>query len=296
MKTLVGIDSSGTYRPALDLLGRLRFAENRTILAHIEPPVTGVLAGSPVLYDGSMAEVELAIERDGKRLLCEAERIAEGAGIEFTEGVQATGGTSGILLNLAEERRVDLVAIGSERRGRVGSFFFGSVGRALAINAASSFLIARNGGAGPVKAVFATDHSEYANRCFARLLDMNPKGLSEVTIVTATESILEERLSAAVGYAENTITEKEEVWKMLGDLMVDRLHRSGRRGEYRLVEGHPVDAIHRAMEETKADLLILGARGHGIVERLLIGSLALHCIVAEPYNVLVLRFPEDAQS
>ncbi|RYG31629.1 universal stress protein, partial [bacterium] len=45
------------------------------------------------------------------------------------------------------------------------------------------------------------------------------------------------------------------------------------------------------MSETGSDLLILGARGHGLIERLLIGSLALHVVVAEPYSVMVLRLP-----
>ena len=36
-------------------------------------------------------------------------------------------------------------------------------------------------------------------------------------------------------------------------------------------------------------LMILGAQGHGFIERLLIGSTSLHQVAAEPYPVLVLR-------
>jgi nucleotide-binding universal stress UspA family protein len=51
------------------------------------------------------------------------------------------------------------------------------------------------------------------------------------------------------------------------------------------------DAIKQTMQEFNAQLLIVGAHGHGFFERMMLGSIALHQVVAEPHSVLVLRAP-----
>ena len=43
------------------------------------------------------------------------------------------------------------------------------------------------------------------------------------------------------------------------------------------------------MAEEQADLLILGSHGHGALERLALGSVSFHQVVATPHNVLVVR-------
>lgn len=301
MRTLVGVDAAGLYRPALNLLGRLRFAGNETTLIHVDPPVGAQFTPAPLVYEYETAEeIATTLRNAGTKLLEVAEDEARAAGMgEQTGRVYAVGSLSSRLLEEAEARRADLIAIGSELRGPLRSIFLGSVGRALAIGAPCPFLVARGEvkEKGSVRAVFATDHSEYADRCFARLLDMTPQGLKRVTIVTATESIIDPTLSFEVSYDVRTpysITEAEDAMKRRGAAMVDRLQARGIEADYRLVEGLPEEALRSTMNATGSDLLILGARGHGLVERLLIGSLALHMVVAEPFSVLVLRIPENA--
>jgi nucleotide-binding universal stress UspA family protein len=289
MRSLVGIDRNGCYRPALNLLARLNFENNVPVLAHVSPSVVGALAGSPLLYDPSAADVQASLATAGHALLHVAQDQANHGGLgENLEIEYAVGNSSPALMDMANRRRSDLVAIGSTCQGVVGSFFLGSVGRALAIGGEQSFLVARGEPrtAGPVKAVFATDLSEYSDRCFARLLDMNPQGLGHLSIVTATESHVDPEVLG------ESITEAEEAMRRRGARMVHRLAAKGIAADYRLVEGHPAEAIRRVIQETDSELLILGARGHGIVERILIGSFALHAVVAEQYSVLVLRIPE----
>jgi hypothetical protein len=43
------------------------------------------------------------------------------------------------------------------------------------------------------------------------------------------------------------------------------------------------------MLDTKSDLLVLGAQGHGFLARLRMGSKSFHQVVSERYSVLVLR-------
>lgn len=299
MRTLIGVDGEGLYRSAIDLVGRLRFAGNRATLAHVEAAVGFVGNPGPMVYDyRSASEIEGVLRTVGRGLLEEASDAARAAGLgDLPKTAYAVGGASATLLDLADKERADLVAIGSHGRGPTQSFFLGSVGRAFAIGAHQSFLIARGEPKthGPVRAVFATDGSEYADRCFARLLDMDPQGLSHVTIVTATDPSKENELAAAIGCDDRTpysVSEAEDCMRKHGAEMVSRLAAKGVGAEFRFAQGHPAEALREAMDETSSDLMILGARGHGLLERVFIGSLALHAVVAEPYSVLVLRMPQ----
>jgi len=76
------------------------------------------------------------------------------------------------------------------------------------------------------------------------------------------------------------------------DRVIDVLsqHLAGTTFSSHVVAAPVQSTIDRRMMETDADLLILGAKGHGVVERILLGSVSFHyAIVNLPYSVLVLR-------
>lgn len=301
MRTLVGVEGDGFYGAAIDLLGRLRFAGNRLTLAHIAARVS--VEGNPgtMVYDyKSVTEIEQNLRTAGEHQLDEAGRRARTAGFaDDSKTEYIVGNTSAELLDLADKARADLVAIGSRGQGAAESFFLGSVGRAFAIGSHQSYLVARGEPKtkGPVRAVFATDQSVYADRCFARLLDMNPQGLAHVTVVTAMDPSKENQFAATGGSDDRTpymVTHAEECMRQHGLDLVARLVERGIGAEFRFAEGHPADALREAMDESSSDLMILGAKGHGLFDRIFIGSLALHAVVAEPYSVLVLRMSEEA--
>jgi len=51
--------------------------------------------------------------------------------------------------------------------------------------------------------------------------------------------------------------------------------------------GSPAEVLVDASRD--ADLLVVGSHGHGAVRDLLVGSVALHCVVHAPCPVLVVR-------
>ena len=55
------------------------------------------------------------------------------------------------------------------------------------------------------------------------------------------------------------------------------------------VDGSPAKAIQAAAEETEADLVVVGARGHSTLERILIGSVSDTLATHAPCSVLVVR-------
>ena len=68
-----------------------------------------------------------------------------------------------------------------------------------------------------------------------------------------------------------------------------RLAAAGYETRALCAEGLSARAIRGAVIDLDADLVILGARGHRWLERVLLGSFALEQTVDEPHSVLILR-------
>jgi nucleotide-binding universal stress UspA family protein len=233
----------------------------------------------------------LTAQRDqGEAVVANAEAITCMRG-KPTDGLVADGPPAACLVALAEDRKAELTVVGSGRK-HGASFLFGSVRRALAIGSKVSVLTAEESNCvGPVTAVFATDHSDYANRCLAKLLEWGPRGLRKVHVVTA--------------FDPHSVAVKSLVYKLDSDAppevfvrqqlelkcqaAADQLTRAGYETAVHVVEGETNEVIVDAMKDVKADLLILGSQGHGFLERLLVGSVALHQVASAYYPILLIR-------
>ena len=166
------------------------------------------------------------------------------------------------------------------------------------MHAHQSFLIARGGhvGLGPVRTVFATDFSDYSLCCFGRFIDMHPLGLDHVTIVTVTTSAAERSArhgSSDDGGLPHHLEDTEAEMRRKGRQMVDRLVALGCTADYRLLAGHPQQALSVAMDDLGADLLVLGGRQHNSLRQFFAASLSLRETVEEKYSVLVIRIPSE---
>ena len=124
------------------------------------------------------------------------------------------------------------------------------------------------------------------------MLFRSAKGIAKVHVITAFDlkeaesSALSANLPAIEGqmlqWVDSKLREKT-------DHLVQRLREFGYDADGKVVHGRTNDMLREAMQDTEADLVIVGAQGHGFIERLFIGSVSLHQVVSEPYPVLVLR-------
>jgi len=73
------------------------------------------------------------------------------------------------------------------------------------------------------------------------------------------------------------------------DAAVKELARSGWRAQGGVSVGRPLEELLRAVKRHHADLLVLGARGIGAVERFLLGSVADAAIKRSPISVLLVK-------
>lgn len=297
MKIVLGVDSGRVYQEATSLLARLKFEHASVIPINVSEPIPADAYGEGVLAP-ILAVEELRLSESKKYLGEAAELISPAMSEEKIPGIGVIGFPGEELMGLAEKEKAGLIAIGSRRLGKVRDFFAGSVGRALTIGSDISFLVARSGmeDEKEVTAVFATDHSEYADRCLEELLRLNPVGLTKLHLVFAADTNADVRL--ALDYTDGGIAEStEEVnadIQTIGLGLVSRCEETGRFADYHLVRQTPYEGIRHRMNATKADMLIVGAERHGVLERLIVGSVALHEVVAEEFSVLVIRVPQEA--
>jgi nucleotide-binding universal stress UspA family protein len=291
LKSVVGIDREGTYRGALDLALGLGFANEEIHLLHCVPSVPPEELFADAAGDHPIPALLGQWIEDGNRELSQAEQVVRAAGPPTVRKL-TFGHAAGELIRYADAVGADLVVAGSTRRDAPIAFRLGSVGRALAIGAQQSILVAKGDRKGaPIRAVFATDHSEYAGRCLDKFIALAPRGLAHVTVMTADRDRdgLPVRFLPPEGSAQQTMARVHERLFESNGRVARRLAEAGIEAEPRVFEGIPDEAIRRAMEETGSNLLILGARGHGLFERLAIGSTSLHQVMVEPHSVLVLR-------
>jgi nucleotide-binding universal stress UspA family protein len=73
------------------------------------------------------------------------------------------------------------------------------------------------------------------------------------------------------------------------DAGVDQLRHAGLNADATIVEGRPATAIVEEARRFGADLIILGARGHGVIEEMVLGSVSAEVLDTAPVPVLIAR-------
>lgn len=297
MKILLGVDSQRFFESAISLIGRLRF-ENCEVDAHhvFESVQTLGLTIPPdfgVSLSVDISRISDAIEKHGKAMLDEAVAKLHKLGVDASAS-QSRGNAASALLARGES--ADLVAVGSGKKGTMESVLLGSVTHTLAAHSNKSLLIGKghDESTATINAVFATDHSDYANRCVEELIRLKPQGISALTVVTAFQ--MEVSVGAEpvpIPNLQPAVMEEiqEKLAKLNGDVCA-RLGTLGAKCESMVRRGEPNEVIGAAMKETGADLLILGAKGHSAIERMAYGSVAFQQVSRPDYSVMVLRLPE----
>jgi nucleotide-binding universal stress UspA family protein len=291
MKTIVGVDLAGNYAPALELCLELDFPHQHYVFVNAVEPVPAYAPPLGAAFDNGAWITHL--RNAGETAVTKAEARVCRNHIQSHSQV-TLGAPTATLMTIADDEKADLIALGSAKRSGIGSFFSGSVARGMTIGAHQSLLVTKapEFPKRPIRAIFATDHSEYAKRALEKLIQWAPKGISQIDVISAYE--VEEGYVVAV--PDHIIDTGVAIADVIRDHLVKMteeasttLARAGYLGEAQVVRGFPNTVIGEQMKIREADLLIIGAQGHGFFERLLVGSTALHQVVAESYPVLVIR-------
>ena len=295
MKCVVGVDLERRSASVIELLGRLQLAIDDTVLLHVTEPMQLALPYSAYGMFVETDEIYETLKASGESVLAEANVRATELGLhprnELCEGYPTS-----TLADFASHSGAKLIAVTSTVRGTIGAVFGGSVARGLAISAHQSILVAREEPIPdrPLHAVFATDQSPYCAECAKLLIQMAPKGISHLTLLTVHERSKHEGHLKRIRHTgtHQALDEAHVNLTIRGEEISHWLTQHGIDTESCVVSGHVDETIHKVMKETQADLLIIGSQGHGFVDRVLVGSASLHQVICERYPVLLLRPPK----
>lgn len=95
-------------------------------------------------------------------------------------------------------------------------------------------------------------------------------------------------------WARNTLSTVRR--RTASDRLVRRASAKGYMACFELRDGDAKDVLAAAMEGTRADVLVLGARGHGLLHRTFLGSNACREVAQSSYPVWVIRFADDSKA
>lgn len=129
--------------------------------------------------------------------------------------------------------------------------------------------------------VWATDGSPNADRALATALELARDGDGKLLAVHA-----DERLRGRAGNAPLLADESDIVFEL--EDKVSELVSLGVDAELVLARGHddPADLVANVARERKADVVVIGTRGHGRAAGMLLGSMTQRLLHVAPCAVL----------
>jgi nucleotide-binding universal stress UspA family protein len=245
---------------------------------------------------------------EARRLDTESEEVEQGrslahraayqlakAGVS-TESVVTCGHPADEICRLAEQKRVELVVLGSTGRSALTRFLLGSVSYQVVKHALSAVLLVKREARPIQRVMIAVDGSENSCRAvdFMRRFPLPPDvSLSAVHVLHVRPPFH----GAAEGYHDVTelaraleelrAAAEKDGKKLLKDVT------SGLEASYRvetlLAEGPPASTLVDLAGSRDLDLLVVGNRGLTGVERFLMGSVSFQACLHAPSSVLVVR-------
>jgi nucleotide-binding universal stress UspA family protein len=198
------------------------------------------------------------------------------------------------LLQTAEEWKADLIVLGARGLSGVERAVLGSVSLGVARESHCAVVIVK----GPAKAlqrvVVGLDGSEQSRHALSFITSLPLAADTELLLVGVAEKthlprsapgVVAHQLRAFVA----EVDEEEKARKQ--QILVDAEKTINRRGpvQLRSVVGNPPDEIVAVAKATGAQLIVLGSRGIGRLQRLMLGSVSESVLLQSECTVMITK-------
>lgn len=279
--------SDAALRRAIDLAKQ---GGGRIHLLHAYAwPVRGVMP-----YDMAMPAGVWDAIREGTK-----ERLDEIRAGVAKEGVGATAEVSSLfpveaILAAQKDVGADVIALGTRGLTGVKHAVLGSVAERTVRHAPCPVLTVKEGDAGgqPRRIVVATDFSAGGDYAVDVAVVLAKTFGAALHIVHAFEVPLAFVTPYEVAIPDNLVREGREAARKRLDASVDAAKAKGVAATGELVEMPAASSIVEAATATKADLIVIGTRGHTGLKHVLLGSVAERTLRLAPCAVLTVKQPE----
>lgn len=256
----------------------------------------GVVASLTFATRGRPGYVLEAYQRHFGDVARQAQRVLATRDAEATVEVVKAAPTDA-LVETAERLGARAVVVGSRARGALRRMLLGSVGRQVVRRAPCATLVVRGRTRDVTRVVVGLDGSDNARRAVDMVAALVPPRTGRVTLVAVVEAMQVPAMPLAPGPVRRAAigeirafnaaaVERARGWAASASRS---LERAGWAVKTVVVQGRPLEALAAAAAAAKGDVLVIGARGVGGVERLLLGSVAEGLLDRSPISVLVVR-------
>jgi nucleotide-binding universal stress UspA family protein len=293
MRVILAVDGSAAATDAVALVEAIAWPQDSVlrVISVIEPTFPALepwyrgAATAPTVDEAITAYTHDTLGSVVERLQSSGRSV---------EGEVLRGRAASAIVDDARAFGADLLVVGSRGHGTIESLLLGSVSGEVADHAECPVLVART--TELARVVFATDGSSSAAAA-ERILSAWPifDGL-QVRVVSVANvvrpwmtglapTMYEPVLAAyAVDLREATVEHER-----LAAETVTRLRDVGRAADPEVRAGDAAAEILAIVEQQRADLVVLGSRGHTGVTRLLLGSVARNVLAGSTASVLIVR-------
>ena len=201
------------------------------------------------------------------------------------------------IVERARKWRAQVIVLGSRGRGSLQSALLGSVSRDVMHAADCSVLVVKGTVRAPRHLLIGLDGSPGSRRAVGFVSNLPPPTRGRVTllaVVELTPSTSIRRLPSSVRTvlaAELAALDRGRLAnaKREASVAARRLMRAGWAVEIVVRRGIPLPELLKAASSTRADVVVVGARGAGGLKRLLLGSVAEGAFAHTSVPVLVVK-------
>jgi len=298
MKVLLAVDQLQDAQVAARFLEAVRLPRGTDLLIvhvievpHMAPRFPG--------QQGMLADWRKAAVIGARRLIDRLVPPLRAQGLRVRslvkEGLPGPG-----LLDTVECTRADLTVLGPHGSSRLMRFLLGSVSEMLLNEAPGSILIVRGRPRGrqdrEMRAVLAMDFSKDAKGAAGFLSRLRLPRASRVVLLHVEERA--DRVLARISgmgrvdlsqAVEQAMRERKRRTLLMLERMGRKFSQNGLVVDHVFADGDPAEAILRAGERHRADLIVMGSKGLTGLDRYLLGSVSRKVARHAPCSVLVVR-------
>jgi nucleotide-binding universal stress UspA family protein len=201
------------------------------------------------------------------------------------------------ILAQARKRRARVIVLGSRGLGGFRRLLLGSVSRAVVARAPGAVLVVKDRAREVERVLIGLDGSTRSRRAVGIVSRLRPPpgGLATLLAVVEPERLTSIRpLPASVrAVVRRELAALENRRRRAARREVEaagrRLERSGWTVKAKVRRGVPMAELLRAVSTSRADVVVVGTRGVGGVERWLLGSVAEGTLARAPIPVLIVK-------
>lgn len=281
MKIVLAVDGSKHSDWATDWMLELPYAHPRHVTALHVVDIAALRA--PFMVQPAMIGYAGVLQAEAKRLETLAKRVAQ----ETRKRLASHTAKAKVLVEKGPVAQTilkhirgegGLVVLGQRGVSNIERFFLGSVSTQVTLHATCSVLVVKAPARPISRILLAIDGSKSSDRAVRFLLkQMNPRtnGRVEVQIL---------QVLPPFAYTQATMAAM-----VFTHRYAQKLEAAGYVVKESILAGDPAKEVIKAAKRTRADLLVIGAKGLSSVGRFLLGSVSSKLIRHSPCSILVVR-------